>query len=153
MKHIHEYFSQSETISPIDGYLSKDKISLINEYLLSKNNKQTKKSSKLDSWEACDGTQYIPADIMHQHIIDALELNWLKPEDVLKDFEIKIGDKESEAKVNAAYADHKLENYSKFENTLKEILQDSAYANKTEEILSTLYDNYLPIFDEIIHNN
>jgi hypothetical protein len=121
------------------------------EYLLSKNSKQTKKASKLDSWEACSGTQYIPADIMHQHIIDALDINWLKPEDVLKDFEIKIGDKESAAKTNAAYADHKLEHYSKFEDTLKEIIENSAYANKTEEILSTLYDNYLPIFEEIIN--
>ena len=141
MKKIDEYVSQSESISSID------------EYLLSKNSKQTKKASKLDSWEACGGTQYIPADIMHQHIIDALEINWLKPEDVLKDFEIKIGNKESEAKTNADYTDHKLEHYSKFEDTLKEIIENSAYANKTDEILSTLYDNYLPIFDEIIHNN
>lgn len=124
------------------------------EFLSTKNLKKIDaktKTSKLESWEKCKGTQYIPADIMHQHIIDALDINWLKPEDVLKDFEIKIGDKESAAKVHAAYVDHKLEHYSKFEDTLKEILQDSAYANKTEEILSTIYDNYLPIFDEIIN--
>ena len=138
MKKIDEYVSQSESISSID------------EYLLSKNIKQTKKASKLDSWEACGGTQHIPADIMHQFIIDALEINLLKPEDVLKDFEIEIGNKESAAKVHAAYADHKLDHYSKFEDTLEEIIQDSAYASKTEEILSILYDNYLTIFNEII---
>ena len=115
--------------------------------------KNDQKTSKLEAWESCGGTKYIPADIIYQYIIDALEINWLKAEDVLKDFEIKIGDKESAAKVHAAYVDHKLEHYSKFEATLKEILEQSAYPNKIDEILSTLYDNYLQIFDEIAHKD
>lgn len=138
MKQIVEYFSHNK------------KLSLISEYLLNKTNKQNKKTSKLDSWEACDGTKYIPADIMHQYIIDALELNWLKAEDVLKDFEIEIDNKEHEAKVHADYVNHTLKNYSKFEKTLKEILEQSPYENKTDDILDKLYDNYLPVFSEII---
>lgn len=138
MKQIVEYFSHNK------------KLSLISEYLLNKNKKQNKKASKLESWEACDGTKFIPADIMYQYIIDALELNWLKAEDVLKEFEIEIGNKEHEAKVHADYVKHTLKNYSKFENTLAEILEQSPYESKTDEILDKLYVNYLPVFNEII---
>ena len=147
MNPINEYFSQNEKISSINEYVShSESISLIKEYLLSKKNQKLtdKKTPKLESWEACNGTQYIPANIMYQYIIDALEINRLSVEDILKDFE----DRKS-YQVHAAYTDKRLKSYTPFENTLEEILEQSVYANKLDTILWTLFENYLPIFLEI----
>ena len=114
---------------------------LLTEYLLSKKQPKLsdKKSSKLEAWENCKGTQYIPANIMHNFIIDALDLNWLKPEDILKDFEGKDNFRNK----------LQFKTYMKFENILREIINDSVYFRKTDDILDALYENYLPIFLEI----
>lgn len=119
---------------------------LLTEYLLSKKQHKLsdKKSSKLEAWERCNGIHHIPSDIIRQYIIDALEINWLTPDDILSEWYKFKNDEDFEN----AYPDN-TPTYKKFEDTLCEILLDSAYSGKEGDILDYVFTKVNEIMEEI----
>lgn len=114
------------------------------EYLLTKNKPKLsdKHVSKLETWE--EYRYIIPSNIIHQYIIDALEINWLTPDDLLEEY--------NKFKDDGEYADAYPDNvpiYRKFEDTLSEIIFDSEYSGKEGDILDHVWEKIYEIMTEI----
>ena len=139
MKQIVEYISQSETISSID------------EYLLSKNNKQTKKANsepfKLNVWDEYKfGNEHISSETLAEFILTALEKSKVDP----KEIQEEISYYKDPDDLWDAYERDELYSYKKFEDTLADIIMDDdLYCGKEGDILEGVYANAYEIMDEV----
>lgn len=117
------------------------------EYILSKSNKNNM-SKFPELWEKIGGEKYIPADVIYQYIIDALETRKIKPEDILKEIS-KYKSLQQLWDVYRGWKPGNLEMFSSFLYTLSTMFENSEYINNETDIFELVFNNSYEIFKEV----